>query len=159
MNRDTIAVFTRKSAGSIFKAGGSGDWVADRARAEKCKYLVCVRNAHGSRQPEDTLAHGTAFLVGRGLFIARTEADRIVIGFHEYASINVATSWQNRNPVGYHELQGWLRIDPATLDWKPFPTEQVEQPKAKPLTIAQARAGLAAGLGVSEDRIEIIIRA
>ena len=164
--KDAVMVFTRKTIPELFAAGGTGDWVADRARVEKCEYVICTRNSEGGppwpTNASGGVAHGAAFLVGRGLTVTAPDAElRVVIGFREYAEINQPQCWPgNRNPVAYGGAEPMLKgLDLDSLDWKPFPVDLVAPPEAKPLTIAQAKAGLAVGLGVPETAVEITIRA
>ena len=90
--------------------------------------------------------------------------DRYLIQFSEYAIVNVADVWKgDRNPVRYVESLSELGIDPSTLNWLPMPAEK-EAPKADspdgatPLTIPEAKKGLALTFGVPPEAIEITIR-
>lgn len=156
---NAVVVFTRKSIPEMFAAGGTGDWVADRTRVEKCQYVVATRNLEGSS--DSKFAHGAGFVIGRILSTVPVEEGRILIKFAEYAEINVRDVWKgNRNPVAYGTVEELLpESDLDGLDWKPFPHELVEPPKVKPLTIPEAKAGLAAHLGIPPDAIEITIHA
>lgn len=156
---EAVVVLTSKSMDTMFEEGGSGHWKASEDRIARCRYLVAVRHGH-SGWSEDETPHNTAFLVGRGLSVLPGRDDRIIIGFREYALIEVPNVWPgNRNPVAYLELED-LGIDPSSLEWIPFPEHQiVEENRAKPLTIDEAKLGLAKALGISKDCIEITIRA
>lgn len=76
----------------------------------------------------------------------------------------------SRNPVWYVGELSDLQIDEASLDWQPMPegsettsqeAEAVSTASSAAsvrLTIAEAKAGLAATFGVSPENIEIIVR-
>lgn len=69
---------------------------------------------------------------------------------------------------GADQLEEFGITDPETLDWHPMPAVQCGTPAAEardeelegfgPLTISEAKAGLALGLGVPERAIEITVR-
>lgn len=73
-----------------------------------------------------------------------------------------------QNPVRYERFDGSgeenaneVRTFLETQSWKPFPSTAKEQVQevadVKPLTMEEAKAGLAAALGVSADRIELTL--
>ena len=78
----------------------------------------------------------------------------------EYAEIDVSNAWAGqRNPVRYTDLSEF-NLSPESLDWKPFPTDREKTRVATPpLTIDEAKQGLARRLGISPECIEIQIRA
>jgi hypothetical protein len=51
-----------------------------------------------------------------------------------------------------------LGIDEAELHFVPMPEPEIVEEKVKPLTIREAKAGLAAMFGVTTSDIEITIR-
>jgi len=164
MSHSAILVFTARSPNRILAEGGSQAWVLDRRRARQAEYLVCAQNTQ-TNWGDATEPHGTAFLVGRVADVIRSpeDEDRWLIRISEYAQIDLPDAWQGwRNPVRYTTLEE-IGIDPATLTFKPIP-EMSEDPVSaddagvKPLTIAEAKAGLAAQFSVSVDAIEITIR-
>jgi hypothetical protein len=161
---DVIAVFTSKSLETIFSEGGSGFWKADPARIERCQYVICVRNAH-SGWSEDQKIHSCAFLIGRNLKANHDpESERYVIAFEEYAEIEILNFWKGqRNPVAYlssEEIEALGKsLDLTALTFKPFPTEKIVEARVKPLTIIEAKKGIAESLGISPENIEITIRA
>jgi hypothetical protein len=170
MTADTIAVFTFKSLEHILRDGGSSSWVLDRKNARKCSYVVCMRNRHAYR-PEGDEMHGSAFVVGKIADIVTTRdpeaKGRWLIQLSEYAAVNVPEAWRGwRNPVRYTTLEE-LGIEPGTLEFclvpEPSPVRsegKLEGPSAftSPLTIEEAKSGLAATFGVSPEAIEITIR-
>ena len=178
MLRTAIAVLTFKSREHILSVGGTCSWALNRANARKFEFVVCTRNAN-TRDAEGPEAHATAFLVGRisDVDLSPENPERWLIRFSEYAAVDVAGVWGKgwRNPVRYTSMED-LGIDPDTLDWQPMPDpERIElsaEPEAvtkdsapaedegKPrrLTIAEAKAGLAATFGVGVDAVEITIR-
>lgn len=161
---DTVVIFTSKDTEKFFEEGGSGDWVANKARLAKCSYLVAVANAHSSwsRHTEDRHAH--AFLVGKvsGAFQSKNSpgSARLVIEFNEFALIDVPNAWGGqRNPVRYTSISEF-GIDPGTLEWRKFPTDRIKEvDTTSPLTVEEAKKGLAKQLGISSECIEITIRA
>jgi len=162
----TMIIFTAKSVDTILQEGGSAAWRLDRNHARQCDYAVCTRNAY-SDWGDGTEPHHTGFLVGkiRDVVPAADRPDRFLIQFSEYARINVPDAWVGgRNPVRYGDLES-LGIDPSTLTWEAMPeptvpatVEPVHSNEHYSLTLAQAKEGLAATLGVSPDAIEITIR-
>ena len=160
-----IAVFTRKSAKEIIEAGGSEAWVLNRKNAERQRFLVCCRNAQSS-EVHATEPHRAAFLVAvirelepLGENERGQERFRIAIG--EFAPVLYPLVWKNwRNPIRYCSLEE-LGIDRDALQFEAADglASRPSAPKqARKLTIAEAKAGLAASLGISADAIEIIIR-
>jgi len=164
---NVIAVFTGKSFDHILEVGGSQSWVLDRSNAKHYEYLVCCRS--GIDWVEGPEPHGSAFLVGRICdVVPSTEMEgRWLVKISEFAKVNIAKAWKGwRNPVRYTDFEG-LGIDPATLVFEPMPEPRAVSRAAivashsaatKPLTISEAKRGLAKAFGVSEDAIEITIR-
>lgn len=167
-----IAVFTRKSAKEIIEAGGSGSWVLNPENAARQRYLVCCRNALGV-EFEAEEPHKAAFLVGKIdelVPVGKTKWDqeRYRISMSECARMLQPNAWRGwRNPVRYTSLED-LGIDVNALEFTGLEealglssTAQAPRPAQKDvrrLTIAEAKEGLAATLGISPDAIEIIIR-
>ena len=171
MDDSAIAVFTGKPAQSIIRAGGSGAWLLNPRNARRRRYLVCVRN--GSKaSPDAAEAHGSVFLVGEiSDLIQLPDRDgvarwHIAIGTYALPGTGMDVWQHRRNPVWYTTLET-LGIDPRTLTFTAVPEPQVtpEEAEAVPfrtprkLTIAEAKAGLAATFGVPPGAIEIVIRA
>lgn len=149
---DIISVLTFKSVESILETGGTQSWALDRNRASGCDYVLMCRNAK-TRASEGPEPHGTAFMVGKVKdVVPSTETQgRWLITISEYALIDEPDQWEGRNPVAYWKDSDF-DIDFKSLDYQPL-TE------AKPgLTIAEAKAGLAIGLGIPEESVEIVIR-
>lgn len=165
---NTIAVFTGKSLDHILKDGGSQSWVLDRNKAKHHEYLVCCRS--GVEWVEGPEQQGSAFLVGRISDVVRSTetAGRWLVKISAFARVDVPHAWQGwRNPVRYTTLSE-LGIDPAALLFEqmpdvdpaaqPLPLEGSASKEVPPLTIAEAKRGLARTFGVNEDAIEITIR-
>jgi hypothetical protein len=158
-----IAVFTGKTLETLLSQGGSGPWVGSSERVKQQEYLVCIRKAKpGSAE------HGNAFLVGKISAVDEHSFDRRgqqrwFYKVSEYAVPTQNIPWHWRNPVRYTTLED-LGIDLKKLKFKPapVPTQDLPPPEAissaKPLTIAEAKAGLAAKFGVSPDAIDIHIK-
>ncbi|MFD4403971.1 hypothetical protein ACFWPH_14555 [Nocardia sp. NPDC058499] len=161
-NEDTVVVFTGKSFEKILREGGSQAWKLDPSRARKCEWLVCTQNARNYEDYADGVAdHGSAFLIGRILRISPAtdpgDADRWLIEVGEYARLDQSHVWGGeRNPVRYTNL-ATLGIDLEGVEFQRLERTATAAPSAG-LTIAQAKAGLAATYGVPADSIEIVIR-
>ncbi|MGI8839214.1 MAG: hypothetical protein ACR2F8_00255 [Caulobacteraceae bacterium] len=90
-----------------------------------------------------------------------------MIQFSEYAVANVRDVWKgDHNPVRYRTLDE-LGFDPADLAWKPMPLPPKKEEVAflarasttvRPLTINEAKKGLALAFGVQPEAVEVTIR-
>jgi hypothetical protein len=165
---DTIAVLTGKSLEHIFEDGGSQSWVLDKRHAKDCRYLVCCRS--GVDWVEGPELRGSAFLIGRisNVVPATNEKrdNRWLIKIREFARVDIPGVWQRwRNPVRYTNLTT-LGIDLDNLNFEPMPESALvvvppikrSSPDTAPLTINEAKRGLAKTFGVPENAIEITIR-
>lgn len=170
MPNNVAVVFTLKSIPHLLSMGGTDSWRLDRSHARACEFAVCTRNGRNART-EGPEPHRSAFMVGKVKDVVHPPTDkrpdRFLIQFSEYALVNVPDVWKgDRNPVRYASTLEDLGIDPSTLKWKPMPKEEdgafVPAPpprqKATPLTMAEAKNGLALTFGVPPDAIEITIR-
>ncbi|MEO8119772.1 MAG: hypothetical protein ABI606_10680, partial [Rhodoferax sp.] len=138
-------------------------------RARDCEYVVCIQNHKQEHFDPKQLSspHHTAFLIGKlgGITAADVGNDekgtRKKLVFSHYAEIDVADKWPgNRNPVFYGAL-GDINIDVSSLNFQPMPIQEPVAPvadKPRPLTINQAKAGLALNFGVLASDIDILIR-
>lgn len=173
MSKRILVVFTFRSVERMLEEGGSQSWALNPANARRCSYIVCTRNrqrAGASQEGE----HGAAFLVGRISSIdpAPEGESRYIIRFDRYALLDPQPIvWPGaRNPIWYVDDFDDLKIDEAALEWLPVPEavspKKVAEaavpsgPAASPkrLTIAEAKAALAATFGVDPDNIEITVR-
>jgi len=163
-----VFVLTGRNIEIILAEGGSQAWVLDANRAKDCEYVVCIQNHKQDYwDSAHSAPHHTAFLVGKlsGIAVADPDNDekgtRKKLIFSEYAEIDLADKWPHyRNPVFYGNLEDH-GIDVSTLNFQPMPTQQpavlhLETPQ--PLTITQAKEGLALSFGVTPADIEIVIR-
>jgi hypothetical protein len=176
---EAIVVFTAKSIERILREGGTSSWRLDRNHARQCTYAVCTRNAY-TDWVEGPEAHRSAFLIGRVRDVrpsppspenSDVRTNRFLIQLSQFARVNIPDIWKgDRNPVGYRTLEA-LGIDPSTLDWEdmPEPSETTAaapkgpstsmQPSAvMPLSMAEAKKGLALTFNVPPEAIEITIR-
>jgi hypothetical protein len=164
---NALVVFTSRSISELERTGGSQAWRLRPANAKAASYLVCARNRKSDRN-QGTEEHGEGFLVARitGIVPApEDEARRFMVTFDEWAPIKLPGLWQfGRNPVHYANLDE-LGIDKTKLRFRPRKKSHPAQPNAadrssakRPLTIEQAKRGLAATFGVNVDAIEITIR-
>jgi hypothetical protein len=166
MSEKAAVIFTAKSIERILRERGTSSWRLDRNHARRCEFVVCTRNAkaHWVEGPE---SHHSAFLVGKVKDVIPSPEDnnRFPIQFSEYARVDIRDVWKgDRNPVKYTALED-LGIDPTTLKWERMPA--VDEPKpitpaissgVAPLTMVEAKKGLALTFGVSPEAIEITIR-
>jgi hypothetical protein len=159
-------VLTFKSVERLLREGGTSSWRLDRNHARACEFAVCTRNGRDART-EGPESHQSAFMVGKvkDVVPAADRNDRFLIQFSEYALVDVPGVWKgDRNPIRYAPRLEDLGIEPSTLKWQPMPEQpavSVRQtaPKTTPLTLAEAKNGLAMTFGVPPEAIEITIRA
>jgi hypothetical protein len=169
---EIVVLFTAKSVETLLGEGGTSSWRLDRNHARQCAFAVCTRNAYAD-WVEGPEPHHSAFLVGKVKDVVPSRdpqaTDRYLIEFSEYARVNVPDVWKgDRNPVKYAKPQD-LGFDLSSLKWTPMP-EPAEPPEPTPdmiprkssaiapLTMAEAKNGLALALGVPPGAIEITIR-
>lgn len=167
-NQKTMLVLTSKNLETMILEGGCGHWKANEDSIRRCQYIVATRNKRSTwvQGPE---SHGTAFLIGE-VDGAIPIQDRFIVKISRYAEINIVNVWTpgGSNPVRYVDLMD-LGIDISTLEWKEWPKQVINTneygdientaPKNRPLTINEAKEGLAQTFGVGVDSIEITIRA
>lgn len=145
---------------SILARGASEGWVLNPQRAKHAQFLVCCRNEDW-RNRQDGAAHREAFLIARIAGLKQLtddpneRAQRFAIEISEYARLAIKEAWEEgvRNPVRYQALED-LGIDLKRVTFAPLPPRKPAQ-----LTISEAKEALAASLGISPDKIEILIRA
>ena len=165
--RSAICVLTARGIEKILGDGGSQAWVLDVKRARQCEYVVCVQNRGFTDDWGHVSApHHTAFIVGRLKDVVRSKEldseNRWILTFSEYAEIDVADAWPgHRNPVLYTDLENFgINVD--SLQFQPMPEQQEAEVKSGgkhgPLTMAEAKAGLALTFGVEPSGIEITVR-
>ena len=164
-----IFVLTGRGIETMLAEGGSQAWTIDANRVKDCEYVVCIQNhKQGYFDPKQLSApHHTAFLVGKLAGTATPDpgnddkGTRKKLVFSEYAEIDLADKWPGyRNPVFYGDLEEF-GINVAALHFQPMPVQQPAASaldKPQPLTIEQAKAGLALNFGVMPTDIEIVIR-
>lgn len=177
MTENAVMVFTGRPPEQILAEGGTQAWVLSARRARMCNYVVCVQNRDTLERFSPTEPHNMAFMIGKITEVALASPDeqpedgddkpeRYIIKFRKYVRIAIdATALRqgNRNPVSYIDLIA-LGINPEFLDFSEHsaPVAEPIAPEAavedRPLTLAQARNGLALTFGVSPDAIEITIR-
>ena len=173
-NTPCLAVFTCRGTQRILQEGGSQAWRLSSNHASKMRYIVCIQNRN-LEWGNASHPHGTAFLIGKISSVEALKEEsnkdvRKIVKISEYAEIDVPDCWEGgRNPIAYMQLSDFgLKLD--ELEFKPVParTEQgspsddapvVEEELVEGLTIEQAKRGLAIGLGINVEQIEILIRA
>lgn len=154
-----VVVFTAKTADDILRKGGTSSWVLDAKRARRCRYVVCTRNTHADWAKGGGEPHGSAFLVGIVSGVTPVDDNRYRIEIDRYVNVVLPEIWQGwRNPVRYTTMAA-LGIDPAALSFRELSEAPELAEEVAPLSIAAAKRGLALGLGVPEQAIEITVRA
>lgn len=172
---DTLLVYTSRSAQQIIRSGGSGTWKLDPARARKMKWLVCVQNRRNDRPYFDGHAPlNSAFLLGKisGVQPAM-EADDITphwrVMIDEAAAIDYRDMWDGKRAATRYTTLADLGINPnqkfekvnhhvepaSVSSARVAPTTSTQSSVAQ--TIANAKATLAAELGVDPSAVEIIV--
>jgi len=174
--KTAIGVFEGNSTDTILSKGGSFSWVLNREVAKQCDYLICCRSFTRDNQQKDS-----AFLIGKISDIVpspdpqKPTQKRWMIEFSEYAIVDLPDVWKKwQNPVHYfrseeiQEFEEKLGKSLDEVDFQPvMKAKQEPKPEAepdlerdvKPLTIKEAKIGLAKFFGVDVNDIEIIIRA
>lgn len=164
---NAVMVFTKEPLEKVFENGGSGNWSANASKVASCQYVVLVKSDTSSKEfPANDIPAGSAFLIGKVIGTKESgEAKRLIIQFSEYAEINLPGAWTgNRNPVAYLNIADLEKehqdFSLAELAWQAFPTEKVKEvDTVRPLTIAEAKLGLAKRLEIDPSQIEIRITA
>lgn len=161
-----VCVLTGRGIERLLAEGGSQAWVLDAKRARGCEYVICVQNCN---DPDDwgqaSAPHHTAFIVGRLKDVVHSEEEgneaRWILTFSEYAEIDIANAWPGyRNPVFYTDLESFS-INVDSLNFQPMPEQEAKiesKNSPRPLTIAEAKEGLALTFKVPPSSIEIMIR-
>lgn len=155
---DVVIVATVKPLRQMLDLGGSGYWKAKKERVERCEYLVATAKGNASWADDRE-----AFLLGKisEVIPIASKEGKLLIRFSEYATISRPNAWQGqRNPVSYTSLAA-LGLKLENLKWTAVPDydKPPREPTVRGLTIEQAKAGIAALLGISADCIEITIKA
>ena len=171
MSHPSLVVLTARGPARLLDEGGTQAWRLKPENARRLPFCVCVQNRHNGHWGNADQEHHHAFLVGRisDVVASPERPDRYLVQFSEYARIDYENAWPGlRNPVRYGTLEEFGITDPESLEWHPMPpapsgttardTQDEDHDGFGPLTIPEAKAGLALGLGVPETSIEIIIR-
>ena len=172
MSTPCLTVLTARGTARLLSDGGSQAWRLNPETAAKYDYCVCVQNRNNGPWGNADKEHHHAFMIGRikAVIPSPETPDRYLVVFSEYAEINHPNAWPGlRNPVRYGTLEEFGITDPGALIWHPVPQGTAKQSMSQkvededkngfgPLTISEAKAGLALGLGVPETAIEIIVK-
>ncbi len=176
---DVLIVFTAKTVQQMLDAGGSQSWVLNQYNMRGVRYVVCVRNSdprHDEENGQRGEPHNSAFMVGKVSGIRKVDRqnyrNRYIVEFSEYAVFDPIRDFRKglvRNPVTYGDIDqcAALGLDIAALTFQPMPAPVADQPidTAAPsrliegMTLAEAKAGLAATFGVPIENIQITINA
>lgn len=155
---DTVLVLTRKGIETMVAEGGCAYWRANAQSLSSCTYIVATRNARAPDREGDE-PHGAAFMVGEVDGVSLHEdSGRYIIKMKRFACLKhpIPEVWTpgGSNPVHYARMAD-LPISLKSLKWEPWPAaEFIEQP----LTMAQAKRGLALTFGVDPEQIEITVK-
>lgn len=159
---NTMLVLTSKNMETMFMEGGCGFWRAKESSILGCRYIVATRNARSSWN-QGNEEHGAAFMVGEISGVTPVDG-RFIISISRYALTDTREVWTpgGLNPIRYVSFDE-TGIKLEALDWKAWPGEMAYKDSGlrneiRPLTIAEAKNGLALSLGVDVSSIEIIIR-
>ena len=172
MNKEIVVVFTAKTKEQIILDGGTSSWKLDCNRARIADYVICTRNKNrvleGGKGDEE---HQSAFLIGKikDVVISPENSERFLIQFSEFAVVNIPKIWNGeRNPVQYFNKDdnNIAGINFDNLNWQAMPITNIEKfsgnttkdTVSNPLTLEQAKAGLALTFNVPTNSIEITIR-
>lgn len=171
MTHPCLVVLTARGPQRLLDEGGTQAWRLNKANAAKMRYCVCVQNRHGGHWGGADQEHHHAFLIGEisAVEVSPERADRFIVEFSRYSRLDYPNAWPGlRNPVRYGTLEEFGIPDPDSLNWYDMPPKAVASIRAEaklededgfgPLTIPEAKAGLALGLGVPESSIEIVVR-
>lgn len=178
MKDSAVVVFTSRGVERLISDGGSGDWVLNSKRASECEYVVCVQNRvpadyHGDDWGGVSDPHKSAFFIGKISKVVLSPTwdgelpRRWLITISQYATVSYPDMWSGaRNPVAYSSLSE-LGIDEQSLKFIDMPFVRIEAPKFEDkkvlddagITIKEAKILLSKKYDVSEESIEITIRA
>lgn len=177
MSHSAILNFTSAGPERLIEKRGSQSWKLNADRAREAEFLVCVQNRKEGTRWGASEPHGEAFLIGRVEDVVPSDEvrGRWRIAISDYARIKVPGAWKGlRFPIRYTTLED-LGIDVEGVKFAPLPgTEEqvnrVGEPMAsdevgegdeyevRPLTIEQAKAGLAAHYKVKPEAIKVTIQ-
>ena len=150
---NTILTFTKNDEQFIKINKFDAGWTIDEKRASNCKYLVCC-HSQGAKK-------GAAFCVGlidrlEPVELSEGGKQRYAIYITDYAPIDLPDIWDGgRFPVRYTNLID-LGIDLSSLQFEPLGMAKLAI--IPPLSIAQAKEGLAKNYNIEPDQIEILIK-
>ena len=169
-----LVVLTARGPARLLAEGGTQAWRLKPENVRRVSYCVCVQNRHNGHWGGADQEHHHGFMVGRISEVVPSpegRPERYLVKFAEYARIDYPNAWPGlRNPIRYATLEEFGISDPDTLNWHRMPeitaggttaaapSQDEEKDGFGPLTIAEAKAGLALGLGIPESSIEISIR-
>lgn len=154
---DTIVTYTRNQLENIIEAGCDQSWVLNQNRAKSCKYLICCHSEGAKR--------GNAFLVAQisriRLVDKSSKNNRWAIDISNYANVDISGIWEGwQNPVHYtsSEKLKQKNIDLSTIEFKKLSSHEKKLDDIPPLTLEQAKQGLAKYFNINIQQIEILIK-
>lgn len=154
---DTLLTFTSHDEQYIKTNHYDDAWTLNEKRASNCKYLVCCYS-QGAKK-------GTAFCVGLISHLTEVptpehEKTRYAIHITDYAPIDRPNTWDGgRFPVRYVALADLgIELESLTFESLRTPAIAPSLDTIPPLSITQAKEGLAKQFGVDPEQIEIVIK-
>jgi len=156
-------IFTKETKNKIISQGGVIVNTLDRKRMRNVRYVICVQNdlSCSGEIPE---RNGAIFFIGIVSHVSEYEKDEshnlYFIHIESYALLENRMSDLNwKNPVRYAaDTETGINISKIVFFDMPKSEEQKTPERIiKPLTIREAKEGIAKKLGISIDSIKIII--
>lgn len=161
-----VSVLTHETAEAIIAAGGTEPWALDRKRASSSDFLMCCRKSSTPPSPREEA--NAAFLIGKikDVLPSDNTEGRWKITISHFALVGWPDQWNSKrkNPVLYWDTEKYPSEDGNTkyleeLILKPVHRHSADEGTGpRPMTVAEAKAGLALKFGVDESAIEITIR-
>lgn len=164
-----VRLITEDTATSMKKANGSAAWYGKKESFERAEYFVAVTK--GERKPFFIAQ------IDKVVPVPESGEKRWSLQFSRYAELQANEHNYNRddssNPAIGMPLEQLLpNLAVEDIDWETAPKQtqkwsfsnrieanELQRSKTRGLTIAEAKRGLSIGLGLSEDQIDIVIRA
>ena len=166
---DAIMILSRDEPQHVIAANGSGSWKINIAkRAEAVRWLILANKVDGKRRLT-LLGKVVGFELDKGGDNPGRYAVKID-AFCDLSGHGKSFDGKSSNPVQFVDAEQVLEFNPESCELLPVPKQSLrqsyERPGAmasrtppKPLSITEAKAGLAATFGIEPEQVEIIIKA
>jgi hypothetical protein len=168
MKKPAVVTFTARGPERLIREQGSQSWRLNPERVRESEYLVCTQNRTQGDWGGASEEHGEAFLIGRisGVVTSDDSPKRWRICISDYGRIKIKDAWKGwRYPVRYTTLED-LGIDLDSVEFHPLPSAsdsaqvvdiEEDEFEVRPLTVDEAKAGLAATYKIKPEAIKITI--